>query len=63
MIRILLAVIALLLSSAVGRYIAGAAARPFAISGAWSVRLRSGGFHTAHVHPEGWISSACYIAL
>ena len=35
----------------------------YAISGAWSVRLRSGGYHTDHVHPEGWISSACYIAL
>ena len=31
--------------------------------GAWSVRLRAGGFHTDHVHPEGWLSSACYIAL
>ncbi|MEP7068797.1 MAG: putative 2OG-Fe(II) oxygenase [Usitatibacter sp.] len=37
--------------------------RGFAISGAWSVRLKSGGYHTDHVHPEGWISSACYIAL
>jgi uncharacterized protein (TIGR02466 family) len=35
----------------------------FAIAGAWSVRLRSGGYHTDHVHPEGWLSSACYIAL
>jgi tetratricopeptide (TPR) repeat protein len=35
----------------------------FAISGAWSVRLRSGGYHSDHVHPRGWISSACYIAL
>src|SRR5260221_2644294 len=35
----------------------------FAISGAWSVRLRSGGYHTDHVHPEGWISSAGYIRL
>lgn len=35
----------------------------FAISGAWSVRLRSGGYHADHVHPRGWISSACYIAL
>ncbi|MGZ5038574.1 MAG: putative 2OG-Fe(II) oxygenase [Usitatibacter sp.] len=34
-----------------------------AIAGAWSVRLRSGGYHTDHVHPEGWLSSACYIAL
>lgn len=32
-------------------------------TGAWSVRLRSGGFHTDHVHPHGWLSSACYIAL
>ena len=33
------------------------------ITGAWSVRLRSGGFHADHVHPRGWLSSACYIAL
>ena len=32
-------------------------------SGAWSVRLRSQGFHSNHVHPMGWISSALYIAL
>ncbi|MHB8285374.1 MAG: putative 2OG-Fe(II) oxygenase [Caulobacteraceae bacterium] len=31
--------------------------------GAWSVRLRPGGFHTDHLHPAGWLSSACYIAL
>ncbi len=31
--------------------------------GAWSVRLRPGGFHTDHIHPEGWLSSACYITL
>jgi uncharacterized protein (TIGR02466 family) len=34
----------------------------FGISGAWSVRLSSGGYHTDHVHPQGWLSSACYIA-
>ncbi len=34
-----------------------------AIAGAWSVRLRSGGYHADHVHPRGWLSSACYIAL
>jgi hypothetical protein len=27
------------------------------------VRLYSGGYHVNHVHPEGWISSACYIHL
>jgi tetratricopeptide (TPR) repeat protein len=32
-------------------------------NGSWSVRLRTSGFHTNHVHPRGWISSACYIEL
>jgi tetratricopeptide (TPR) repeat protein len=31
--------------------------------GAWSVRLRGNGYHTNHVHPVGWISSALYIVL
>jgi hypothetical protein len=35
----------------------------FAFSGSWSVRLKSQGFHVNHVHPKGWISSACYIDL
>jgi len=29
----------------------------------WSSRLKNSGFHTTHVHPKGWISSAYYIAL
>jgi tetratricopeptide (TPR) repeat protein len=37
--------------------------RPVRFSGSWSVRLRSGGHHSNHVHPEGWISSAFYVAL
>jgi tetratricopeptide (TPR) repeat protein len=32
-------------------------------NGSWSVRLRTAGFHANHVHPRGWISSACYIEL
>lgn len=32
-------------------------------SGAWSVRLASAGYHTNHMHPEGWMSSALYVAL
>jgi tetratricopeptide (TPR) repeat protein len=32
-------------------------------AGSWSVRLRSGGRHSNHVHPLGWISSALYVAL
>lgn len=35
----------------------------FTIAGSWSCRLRSQGFHTNHVHPMGWISSAYYVAL
>lgn len=35
----------------------------YAVAGAWSVRLDRGGFHTDHVHPEGWLSSAFYIRL
>ena len=32
-------------------------------AGAWSVRLRDQGYHANHIHPQGWISSALYIAL
>jgi len=32
-------------------------------NGGWSVRLHAAGYHTSHVHPRGWISSACYIEL
>jgi tetratricopeptide (TPR) repeat protein len=32
-------------------------------NGSWSVRLHASGFHTNHVHPRGWISSACYVEL
>ncbi|MEG3124282.1 putative 2OG-Fe(II) oxygenase [Sphingomonas sp. GB1N7] len=31
--------------------------------GSWSVRLRDGGFHEPHIHGEGWLSSAFYVAL
>jgi uncharacterized protein (TIGR02466 family) len=30
-------------------------------SGSWSTRLRDCGFHTNHIHMEGWISSAYYV--
>ena len=33
------------------------------IVGAWSVQLRREGFHVNHVHPDGWISSAYYVAV
>ncbi|MBV8593098.1 MAG: tetratricopeptide repeat protein, partial [Caulobacteraceae bacterium] len=37
--------------------------RGYRFQGVWSVKLRSSGFHTDHIHHKGWISSACYIAL
>lgn len=37
--------------------------RRIRFAGSWSVRLRSGGRHSNHVHPQGWISSALYVAL
>ena len=38
-------------------------ARDFRYSGSWSTRLADCGFHTNHVHPTGWISSAYYVAV
>ncbi|HTT99425.1 MAG TPA: putative 2OG-Fe(II) oxygenase [Rhizomicrobium sp.] len=35
----------------------------FDYNGSWSSRLSDCGFHTNHVHPKGWISSAYYVAL
>jgi tetratricopeptide (TPR) repeat protein len=32
-------------------------------NGSWSVRLHRSGYHTNHVHPRGWLSSACYLEL
>jgi Tfp pilus assembly protein PilF len=37
--------------------------RPLRIAGSWSVRLSGSGFHVNHIHPQGLLSSACYIAL
>ena len=36
---------------------------PLRIAGSWSVRLVDSGFHVDHVHPQGWFSSAFYVAL
>ena len=37
--------------------------RGYRVAGSWSVRLEPGGFHINHVHPQGWLSSAYYVAL
>ncbi|WP_435418381.1 putative 2OG-Fe(II) oxygenase [Parerythrobacter aurantius] len=37
---------------------------PWRLHGSWSVRLLGGGdHHTAHIHPQGIVSSACYLVL
>lgn len=36
---------------------------PLRVAGAWSVRLTDSGFHVDHVHYQGWLSSALYVAL
>lgn len=33
----------------------------YALRGVWSVRLRPGGWHVDHIHPQGWLSSAFYV--
>jgi len=35
----------------------------YRFNGVWSVRLSPDGYHADHLHPMGWFSSACYIAL
>ena len=62
------------ISQAITGYIAGLPddpAHPFLrrrskawrFTDSWSSRLGSGGFHNNHVHPHGWISSACYVVV
>lgn len=31
--------------------------------GCWSVLIKQHGFHVNHIHPEGWLSSAYYVAV
>ena len=33
------------------------------VHAAWSVLLQPNGYHVDHVHPDGWLSSACYIDM
>jgi len=37
--------------------------REFRYAGAWSCLMRGQGFHTNHLHPEGWISSCYYVTV
>jgi hypothetical protein len=44
-----------------GHPLLGAPRGNLRFAGSWSVRLKADGFHVAHTHTEGWISSAIYI--
>lgn len=35
----------------------------FCINGSWSVRLNQQGFHSNHVHPQGWLSACTYLTV
>lgn len=35
----------------------------YKFEGMWSILMRAGGAHIDHVHPHGWISSACYVEV
>lgn len=35
----------------------------FHFSGSWSVKLFKDGFHSNHVHPEGWLSMCTYLSI
>jgi tetratricopeptide (TPR) repeat protein len=35
----------------------------FRFAGSWSVRLTGAGHHSNHIHPQGWLSSAFYVAV
>lgn len=37
--------------------------RSLTLAGSWSVRLLDQGFHVSHIHPQGVLSSACYIVV
>lgn len=66
-----IAALPLALDRPISRYIAdlGAGNDPlrqrnlggYAFQGMWSIRMQAGGYHVDHVHPNGWISSACYV--
>lgn len=46
-----------------GHPLLGAPRGEVKFAGSWSVRLSAQGYHAAHSHPAGWISSALHVAL
>lgn len=50
--------------ASLGKPLAGfESTRDFEFSASWSVKLKSEGFHTMHIHPMGRISSVYYVDL
>ena len=35
----------------------------YAHNGSWSVSLKKGGYHSNHVHPQGWLSNCTYVSI
>ncbi len=69
-----IAAVRAMIEEAVARYIAALPndadhpflcrkAAGFSFSGSWSAQLGTGGHHTNHIHPAGWISAVYYVAL
>jgi Putative 2OG-Fe(II) oxygenase len=52
------------LTPEVGHPQLGAIPGDLLVAGSWSVRLTGGGgHHVAHTHPQGWVSTAFYVAV
>lgn len=43
--------------------IVGRLTEQYHFSGSWSVKLFQNGFHSNHVHPEGWLSACTYLTV
>jgi tetratricopeptide (TPR) repeat protein len=37
--------------------------KAYDFKGVWSIKLQPVGYHVDHIHPKGWLSSACHIEL
>lgn len=46
-----------------GHPLLGRKSAHFRFSDSWSCRLSEQGYHTNHIHPQGWISSCYYVSL
>ena len=45
------------MNAAIGRLVT----KPWQYKGLWSNRIKKGGFHVQHTHPDGWMSGIVYL--